>query len=159
MSHKKVHSQGNVPFSWEAKPGVSKSSKAIHCDHRYCPVDVGSYALTGGGSSKFSVHEKKVPPPPPFPKRSTSVKGSGWWVQDPFLAAYKECTKSGGNGKLSSENGSSKLARKKKKGFSCKESSDVRDDNLVRLSNLPPLPKDGVRRQREFVYPLRALLK
>ncbi|KAK8717418.1 hypothetical protein V6N13_044687 [Hibiscus sabdariffa] len=123
------------------------------------PRDGPAYALTGGGSSKISVHEKKVPPPPPFPKRSTSVKGLGWWVQDPFLAAYKECTKSGGNGKLSSENSSSKLAKKKKKGFSCKESSDVRDDNLVRLSNLPPLPKDGVRRQREFVYPLRALLK
>ncbi|KAE8704846.1 hypothetical protein F3Y22_tig00110435pilonHSYRG00046 [Hibiscus syriacus] len=159
MSHKKVHSQGNVPFSWEDKPGVSKSSKVIHCDHHYCPIDVGSYAVAGAGTSKILVHEKKVPPPPPFPKRITSGKGLRWWVQDPFLAAYKECTKSGGNGKLSSENGGSKLARKKKIGFSCKESCNVRDDTLVRLSNLPPLPKDGIRRQREFVYPLRVLLK
>ncbi|KAK8606921.1 hypothetical protein V6N13_052673 [Hibiscus sabdariffa] len=144
MSHKNVNAQGNVPFSWEAKPGVSKSSKAAHYDHHHCPVDVG-------------VHEKKVPPPPPFSKqpslkRSASAKGLRWWPgQDPFLAAYKECTKSEGNGKLS------KLTRSKKISVSCKESSDVRDDNLVRFPNLPPLPRDGIRRQRVFVYPLRVL--
>ncbi|GMJ08063.1 hypothetical protein HRI_004475500 [Hibiscus trionum] len=148
MSHENVHAQGNVPFSWEDKPGVSK---VTHYDRHYCPIDVGSYALTGSGSSKIL-----VPPPPPPPlskqsslKRSASVKGLRWWVQDPFLAAYKECTKSG-----------SKLARKKKTStLSCKESCDVRDDNLMRFSNLPPLPKDGIRRQRLFVYPLRILLK
>ncbi|KAE8686057.1 hypothetical protein F3Y22_tig00111088pilonHSYRG00445 [Hibiscus syriacus] len=123
---------------------VSKSPKVIHGDNHYCPIDVGSYALTGAAPSKILVHEKKVLPPPPFPKRST-VKGLRWWVQDPFLAAYKECTKSGENGKLSSEDGGSKFARKKKIDFSCKESCDVRDDNLVRISNLPPLPKDGIR--------------
>ncbi|KAE8695973.1 Detected protein of unknown function [Hibiscus syriacus] len=142
------HSQGNVPFSWEDKPGVSKSSKVS-----YCPIGVGSYALT----SKILVHEEKVPPPPPFSKqpflkRSASVKALRWPERDPFLAAYIECTKSGGNDKLSSE-------IRKKISVSCRESSDVRDDKLVRFSNLPPLPKDGIRRQRELVYPLRVLLK
>ncbi|KAB1998440.1 hypothetical protein ERO13_D12G076800v2 [Gossypium hirsutum] len=153
MSHTKVHSLGNIPFSWEEKPGVSKSSKLTHYDHQHCPID----------SSKNLVHDKKVPPPPPFskqplPKRSASVKGWRWWPQDPFLAAYKECTKSGGNAKLTSDasrNGGSKLLRKKKISFSCKDSADVRDDNFVRFSNLPPLPKTRIRPPPEFVYPLQ----
>lgn len=181
MSHRKVHSQGNIPFSWEDKPGVSKSCKVTNYD-QYCPIDVGLYALnrnpppppSDGNSTKVLVHNKKVPPPPPRappcsiqlpPKRSTSVKGLRWWHEDPFLAAYKECTKSstgGRNGKLLSsdqgrKNGVSKLlARKKKINFSCKNSScDVRDDNLVRLSNLPPIPKHIRNRNRQdFVQPL-----
>ncbi|TYH28890.1 hypothetical protein ES288_A02G180100v1 [Gossypium darwinii] len=100
MNHRKVHSQGNIPFSWEDKPGVSKSSKVTHYG-------------------------------------STSLKGLRGWLDDPFLAAYKECTKSG-----EIKTGGSKLpVRKKKIGFSCKNACDVRDDNLVRLSNLPTLPK------------------
>ncbi|XVF59224.1 hypothetical protein PTKIN_Ptkin07bG0258500 [Pterospermum kingtungense] len=174
--HRKVHSQGNIPFSWEDKPGVSKSCKVTHCD-QYCPIDVGLFALnrtsppsdTGGNSTKILVHhDKKVPPPPPcsiqllHPKRSTSMKGLKWWQEDPFLAAYKECTKSsGGNGKLSSSEGrknsgsSSKLlVRKKKISFSCKSSSEVRDDSLVKLCNLPPLPKNRIRGRQDFVSPL-----
>ncbi|KAE8704099.1 Detected protein of unknown function [Hibiscus syriacus] len=80
------HSQGNVSFSWEDKPGVSMSSKV-----NYCPIGVGSYALT----PKILVDEEKVPPQPPFSKqpflkRSDSVEGLRWWAQDPFLFAYKE---------------------------------------------------------------------
>ncbi|XWS41739.1 hypothetical protein CRYUN_Cryun17cG0108900 [Craigia yunnanensis] len=158
MSLRKVHSQGYIPFSWEDKPGVSKS-KITHNDQ--CPIDIGAYALNqtlpppdaGGLSTKIVVHDKKIPPPPPCsiqlpPKRSTSVKGLRWRQEDPFLAAYKECTKSGGNGKLSSEgrkNGGSKLVRKKEITFSCKNSSDVTDDNLVRSSNFPLLSKDRIR--------------
>ncbi|XWS45112.1 hypothetical protein CRYUN_Cryun15aG0108800 [Craigia yunnanensis] len=158
MSHRKVHSQANIPFSWEDKPGVSKSSKVTHFDE-------GLYALNqtpppsdaGGSSTKILVHDKKVPPPPPCsiqlpPKRSTSVKGLRWWQEDPFLAAYKECTKSEGKGKLSSESRknccSKLLIRKKKITFPCKNSCDVRDDNFVRLSNLPPLPKDRIQGNR-----------
>ncbi|OMP01746.1 hypothetical protein COLO4_11612 [Corchorus olitorius] len=174
MSHRKVHSQGNVPFSWEDKPGVSKV--ITHFDDHKCPIDIGlhehdppvilSPPSDGGGSSKVLVQEKKVPPPPPcsiqpLPKRSTSVKGLRWWQEDPFLAAYKECTKNGGkNGKLWSSdqgrknNGNGSKARKKKITFSCKNTCDVRDDNLVKLSNLPPLPKDRSRSRQEFVYPL-----
>ncbi|XVE86963.1 hypothetical protein DITRI_Ditri18aG0077900 [Diplodiscus trichospermus] len=169
MSHRKVHSQGNIPFSWEDKPGISKSFKVTHND-QYCPIDVGfcahnqtTPADTSESSTKILVHDKKVPPPPPCsiqqpPKRSTSVKGLRWWQEDPFLAAYKVCTKSGGNGKLPSEgrkNGGSKLlVRKKRITFSCKDSSDVRDDNLVILSHLPRLPKDRSRGRQEFVQPL-----
>ncbi|XVF15393.1 hypothetical protein REPUB_Repub09cG0148900 [Reevesia pubescens] len=167
MSHRKVHSHGNIPFSWEDKPGFSKSSKITSYGPQ-CPIDIGSYALNqtnppsdaGDGLSKILVHDKKVPPPPPcsiqlLPKRSISVKGLRWWQEDPFLAAYKECTKSGGNGKLSSEarkHGDFKiLGRMKKITISCKNSSDARDDNLVSLSNLPPLPKDRIRGRQEFV--------
>ncbi|XVF17488.1 hypothetical protein REPUB_Repub10bG0127000 [Reevesia pubescens] len=168
MSHRVVHSQGNIPFSWEDKPGVSKSSKVTLYDQK-CPIDMGLYALNqtpppsdASGSTNILVHDKKVPPPPPCsiqlpPKRSTSVKGLRWWQEDPFLAAYEKCTKYGEiKGKLSSEgrkNGGSKflLARKKKISFSCKNSSDFRDDNLVRISNLPPLPKDRIRGAQEFV--------
>ncbi|WRX10858.1 hypothetical protein QQP08_003345 [Theobroma cacao] len=109
MSRKKVHSQGNIPFSWEDKPGVSK---VTHYDDQ-CPIVIGLCALnqtpspSDAGGSKILVHDKKVPPPPCtmqlVPKRSTSVKGLRWWQEDPFLAAYKECTKGGGNGKWSSE--------------------------------------------------------
>ena len=164
MSHRKVHSQGYIPFSWEYKPGVSKS-KVTHNDQ--CPTDIRSHALNqtlppsdaGDSSTKIVVHDKKIPPPPPCsiqlpPKKSTSVKGLRWWQEDPFLAAYKECTKSGGNGKLSSDgrkNGGSKFLRKKKITFSCKDSSDVRYDNLVRLSNLPLLPKDKIHGRQEFI--------
>ncbi|XVE82964.1 hypothetical protein DITRI_Ditri16bG0047700 [Diplodiscus trichospermus] len=156
MSHRKDHSLGNIPFSWEDKPGLSKSSKVTHFDE-------GLYTLNQElppsdsdiPSTEILVQHQKVPPPPPCsiqlpPKRSTSVKSlKSWrWQEDPFLAAYKVCTKSGGNDKLSSEgmkSGCSKfLVRKKKiRFFSCKKSSDVRDNNLLKLSNSdPPLPKD-----------------
>ncbi|EOX91752.1 hypothetical protein QUC31_003273 [Theobroma cacao] len=160
MSRKKVHSQGNIPFSWEDKPGVSK---VTHYDDQ-CPIVIGLCALnqtpspSDAGGSKILVHDKKVPPPPCtmqlVPKRSTSVKGLRWWQEDPFLAAYKECTKGGGNGKWSSEGrktDGSNVRKKKTITFSCKNSCDVRGDNLVRLSNLPPLPKDRIRGRQEFV--------
>ncbi|KAB2036858.1 hypothetical protein E1A91_D03G032500v1 [Gossypium mustelinum] len=140
MNHRKVHSQGNIPFSWEDKPGVSKPSKVTHYG---CPIDGGLYG-DGGLLTDIAVRDNnEVPPPPPCsirlppPRRSTSLKGLRWWLDDPFLAAYKECTKSG-----EIKTGGSKLpVRKKKIGFSCKNACDVRDDNLARLSNLPTLPK------------------
>ncbi|GMI86516.1 hypothetical protein HRI_002320900 [Hibiscus trionum] len=149
MSHRKVRSQGSIPFSWEYKPGVSKSSNASHYDQYSIPIDGTPSTSTAGDSSTNAVvrNNNKVPPPPPCsirlpPKRSTSLKGLRWWPDDPFLAAYKECTKSGG----------SKLpVRMKKISFSCKNSCDVRDDKLVRLSNLPTLAKGRIGVRPEFV--------
>ncbi|KAK8973879.1 hypothetical protein V6N11_013036 [Hibiscus sabdariffa] len=145
MSHRKVHSQGSVPFSWEYKPGVSKSSNLSHYDQYSIPTDgPPSTSIVGDSSSNVMVRDNnKVPPPPPCsirlpPKRSTSLKGLRWWPDDPFLAAYKECTKSNGGSKLP--------VRIKKISFSCKKSCDVRDDNLVRLSNIPTLAKGRIDR-------------
>ncbi|MBA0686868.1 hypothetical protein Goari_014443 [Gossypium aridum] len=159
--------EGSIPFSWEDKPGVSKSEPKVNHYDQDCPIGLELYDLNQknyvsdpSGSSSILVHEKKVPPPPPLSvqlKGSPSGKGGlKWWQEDPFLLAYKECTKSGGNMKhLSSEakesTGSSKLSRKKKITFSCKKSCDVSNDNFVRLSNLPPLPKRRIRGLHGFV--------
>lgn len=169
MSHRKVHSQGSVPFSWEAMPGVSKVT------NQDCPTDFGVGALNclsaeedSGDSPKKLVNnpEIKIPLPPcpllKAPSRSSSTKGFRWHVEaDPFLMAYKECTKStstlnNNSGKLpGSENnkkGSDAIGCKVRKSrfnmFSCKNSCDVREDNFVKLSQLPALPRDRSRSTR-----------
>ncbi|KAK3211013.1 hypothetical protein Dsin_015719 [Dipteronia sinensis] len=172
MNHRKVYSQGSIPFSWEEEPGVSRIK------HQDCPSDhIGPHALNLVSSPQtpklahredsnglhFQVQETKIPLPPcpssqPCTRRSASSKGlTGWWQEDPFVAAYKECTKNTRNVKSTCSNDQSKRSstvivgsktRKKKSKFifSCKNSCDVRDDNLVmRLPNLPPLPKERIR--------------
>ncbi|KAK3006777.1 hypothetical protein RJ639_017196 [Escallonia herrerae] len=142
MSHRKVHSHGNVPFSWEHKPGVSKLT------HQKCPSDAGLDALIlpPHQTPSAEAHDTKIPPPPPCqlqpPRRSTSLKAL--WLQDddPFLAAIKECTKSVGDG------GVKNRGRKNKTIFSCKQSCEVAEDDdkmLVRLCNLPPIPRHRYR--------------
>ncbi|KAJ6678824.1 T22J18.15-RELATED [Salix viminalis] len=152
MSHRKIYSQGSIPFSWEDSPGVSKF---IHT------VDIGQNAVVNlsspilfprdsGTSDKVisGSHGMKIPLPPCAsanmepPRRSKSMKGFRWWQEDPFLAAFKECTKNARNGRLSGE---SKKQRKSRLIFSCKSSCDVQDDNLVKLADLPAIPRDRVR--------------
>ncbi|KAA8531539.1 hypothetical protein F0562_006248 [Nyssa sinensis] len=106
MSHRKVvHSQGNVPFSWEDKPGVSKSK----ITHQECPTDMELRALIPSPChSDFPLkmaNGKKIPPPPcPFPPPSRTSSRKGLWQQeDPFLAALKECTKGVRSGKMPGE--------------------------------------------------------
>ncbi|TXG59962.1 hypothetical protein EZV62_014535 [Acer yangbiense] len=204
MSHRKVYSQGSIPFSWEDTPGVSR------INHQDFPSDIGLHALNLVSSPQppkpaprddsnglhfpvqerkiplppcplvsspqppkpaprddsnglhFPVQERKIPLPPcpssqPYTRRSASSKGlTGWWQEDPFVAAYKECTKNTRNVKSTCSDDQSKRStvivgsktRKKKSKFifSCKNSCDVRDDNLLmRLPNLPPLPKERIR--------------
>ncbi|KAM1175025.1 hypothetical protein FF1_027504 [Malus domestica] len=163
MSYRKVHSQRSIPFSWEAKPGVSK---VIANQEDNCPAELGFHALSffsdqgqhSGDSPKPKMldhHEIKIPPPPcPIlraPSRSSSTKGLRWNTEaDPFLLAFKECTKSTStlnydSGKLGSENSKKvfglipRVKKSRFSMFSCKSSCDVRDDNLVKLSQLPPL--------------------
>ncbi|CAK9143682.1 unnamed protein product [Ilex paraguariensis] len=105
-------------------------------------------------SATMSTHyeNKKIPPPPPGqffqpPRRSFSLKGLQE-QEDPFLAALKECTKSVRDVKMSGESSKSWIGSKIPKSMftcSCKHSCDVEDDNLVRLTNLPPLPKTKYR--------------
>ncbi|KAE8715754.1 Detected protein of unknown function [Hibiscus syriacus] len=129
----------------------ARGLQVVNVTHYYqysCPIDGGLYALnrTPLASNLGDSSTNKVPSPPPYSKRSTSLKGLRWWPDDPFLAAYKECTKSGG------KTGGSKLSvRIKKIRFSCKNSCDVRENNLMRLSNLPTPPKSRIGARQEFV--------
>ncbi|KAL4644562.1 hypothetical protein ACB092_02G173600 [Castanea dentata] len=174
MSHRKVYSQGSIPFSWEDKPGICKVNTECPTDIR---VRLHALKLKSSQSppapyisdsitAKVSGQDNKIPPPPcpqlQSLRRSTSVKRHRW-QEDPFLVAYKECTKSTvENGKVPSA--SKKVVesrlRKTKSIFSCKNSCEVQEDNTLKFSKLPPLPteKFGVSRQeRQELH--RALLQ
>lgn len=96
------------------------------------------------GSTKVSQHGLYVPLPPcpfqPLARSSHRIRRFRR-EEDPFLAAYLECTKStaGRRGKASKESkrggglGSGF-------GFSCKHVCDVVEDGIVRPSQLPSLP-------------------
>ncbi|GMY11958.1 hypothetical protein FCV25MIE_07197 [Fagus crenata] len=162
MSHRKVHSQGSIPFSWEDKPGICKVT------HQVCPADIRQHSLklTSSQSStpclsdgaKVSAQDLKIPLPPcPVllpPRRSISLKGLRW-QEDPFLVAYKECTKSVKSDTKPS--GASNKAvvsniRKTKSMFWCKNSCEVKEDNILKFPRLPPLPREkiGVSRQERL---------
>ncbi|KHN17177.1 hypothetical protein glysoja_010636 [Glycine soja] len=143
----------NVPFSWEHKPGLSK---------------VTTHGQTG--TSMEEEFLAKLPPPPCTPEESATTHHKNHplldfqiplppcafqppfyrtssrrclWVQDkdPFLAAFKECTK---NHQKSSATVNKKLikdgiesrVRKSMSFFSCTRSCTVHDTNLVRISHL-----------------------
>lgn len=157
MSHRKSHSQGSIPFSWEDKPGVCKTPNKGY------PINLGpSLPINKKPPSNLpppppshlnmsrknlETQDKKIPLPPFLsqpPLRSASGKGFKW-QEDPFLVAYKQCTKI--------ERGCNKLVDKNKKGlesnfgqrrsrsiFSCRGSCDVNDENYLKLSRLPRLP-------------------
>ncbi|KAJ1383627.1 hypothetical protein SESBI_43224 [Sesbania bispinosa] len=153
MSHRKSHSQGSIPFSWEDKPGICKTP------NNECPLNKGSLQainhkspstlpspLTSHlGSSRrinLEIQDKKIPLPPCLsqpPSRSTSGKGFKW-QEDPFLVAYKECTKSEKHCKLPAKN--KKSLSRSICIFSCRSASDVKEDSYLRLSQLPRLPAD-----------------
>lgn len=156
MSHRKVYSQGSIPFSWEDKPGISKVTNQAEYSIEYGveALDLTS-SSSSSASSSFSNGSKvsptyndlKIPLPPcPIPQppsRSSSTKGLKWQA-DPFLLAYKECTKPIKKGK--SNNGQqNKKGTKVKKSlftyFSCKSTCEVKDENIVKLPQLPALPK------------------
>lgn len=162
MSHRRIFSQGNVPFSWEEKPGVSKfnhqkipSSTDVSDKHEF--LDLGKPLL---------------PPPPPSaastPSRRSSSSLKGMIRDDPFMVAFVKCTK---NSKTMNNNGrgdhhhhhqrknSCSVGLSSKKGsrflFLCKNAfEDVEVDNLMKYSNLPPLPghKDSIRLHRWQIF-------
>ncbi|KAK4416359.1 hypothetical protein Salat_2461400 [Sesamum alatum] len=149
MSHRKIRSHGSVPFSWEEKPGVPKFNHQKSSSDMIMSLN----ALQILQPDNFI----SIPPPPCTsqpPRRSYSGKGS-WLQDDPFIAALKSCTNSVTNdrrneglrqkGNVSKRNNSSKSSM-----FSCKGSCNVENDNLVKLSKLPPIPKERYSR-RSFV--------
>ncbi|KAJ4848789.1 hypothetical protein Tsubulata_025773 [Turnera subulata] len=150
MNQNKIHSRGNVPFSWENKPGVSKvvdHHDQLLDDHQEklimklppppCPVE----------SPRVSAYDIQIPLPPctfqSTPTRSSSRKGLKYKQDDPFMAAFKECTKSTTTTTTAkrSDKWSKSVLGLSKKGmfinFSCKQSCSVRIDNFVKVSQLP----------------------
>lgn len=143
MSHHRFHSIGSVPFSWENSPGVSKVAPQHGKD---------SCTSTETDESLESVDRFQLQPPldpvdrprrlvgrqsiyvplPPCPFQGSTNKLYVGRNDDPFLAAYIECTKS-----------MKKVEGKKKKKessgwgfwrFSCKQGTGVREDGLVKMS-------------------------
>lgn len=88
----------------------------------------------GGKAVSVSIDLQNIPLPPCAFLPPISRNGSKREVQDdPFLAAYNKCTKSSDNTRRGSN-------FKKKNGvniLSCKRSCSVRDDSIVRISQLP----------------------
>nr|KJB14657.1 hypothetical protein B456_002G136100 [Gossypium raimondii] len=118
--------QGNVPFSWENKPGVCKeTSQQQHYFLQKLPPPPST-----------SIHGTKIPPPPPFALSGSYSRRGFKKSNDPFLAAYMECTKSTSNVKLGEKHGGGSGLKKGLFNFSCKESCSVRNGSLVRISKL-----------------------
>ncbi|GFQ03305.1 hypothetical protein PHJA_002474300 [Phtheirospermum japonicum] len=140
MSHKKTRSEGYVPFSWEEKPGVSKSNH----------LKSESFSSSDQGT--------RIAPPPPcstfqLPRRKSFSHKALWWQDDPFLAALKSCTKNvpkydrGYDGSIrrkgnESSNKWKNIISKSTSGFSCKQSCNVESNNLDKFAKLPPIPKE-----------------
>ncbi|XP_042510064.1 uncharacterized protein LOC122085636 [Macadamia integrifolia] len=157
MSHYRAHSQGKVPFSWENKPGISKV--LIHHEFpkesRACGVKLPPPPCPSESTKVVLGQDLQIPLPPcpflQFPSRSSSRNGLRQ-KEDPFLAAYKECTKS--NGSKRSGGGSGVLMTMYM--FSCKHSCGVRDDGLLRFSHLPPIPRDKHKKEFKSFRPQEA---
>ncbi|MBA0676539.1 hypothetical protein Goari_018014 [Gossypium aridum] len=120
--------QGNVPFSWENKPGVCKeTSQQQHYFLQKLPPPP---------PPSTSIHGTKIPPPPPFALSGSYSRRGFKKSNDPFLAAYMECTKSTSNVKLGEKHGGGSGLKKGLFNFSCKQSCSVRNGSLVRISKL-----------------------
>lgn len=152
MSQPRDPSAKKITFSWEKKPGVSKEidshgENLIQIEHdQFLPKLLPPPPICST-EVRNPVHDFQIPLPPcafqPPYYRTSSKKGL--WVQDedPFLAAYKECTKNQKsakrNRKLTKAGSSNSESRLKKcmSFFSCKRSCSVRDNNLVRITHFP----------------------
>ncbi|GAB2224612.1 hypothetical protein Drorol1_Dr00005374 [Drosera rotundifolia] len=156
----KVHSEVSVPFKWEKQPGIPKTQEGNqqHQDSELMipsplmlseslqdnkAVDIVAAATCDG---------LRIPLPPcsyqqPPLRRSCSSRSFGLRRQgkDPFLVAYRECTKVCGTtkGKETSDDHKWKFpmkigAMKSFFGFSCKNTSyDGRIDTLGTASKDP----------------------
>ncbi|GMJ02557.1 hypothetical protein HRI_003924900 [Hibiscus trionum] len=149
MNQSKVHSNGNVPLPWENKPDVRKETNQ---QLYFLQVQPPRPPYVPETAPTTSVHDVKLPPPPPCAYHSltkcSSRRGFNKKCDDPFLAAYKECTKSSGKAKLAKKDGGGGGCSGLMKGlfnFSCKKTCGVRNDNLVKISQ-PVLQKDGSNR-------------
>lgn len=146
MSTNKVYSKGQVPFAWENKPGIRKEDTnrgANEDDNKgkrggKMKLPPPPYLQSESGRAS-PVNLQNIPLPPcafqsPI-SRSCSKLDAYKEEDDPFLIAYRKCI----NG-----SGSTKRIHKKRNSsvsvLSCKHSCSVRDDSIVRISQLP-IPK------------------
>ncbi|KAL3732985.1 hypothetical protein ACJRO7_022500 [Eucalyptus globulus] len=150
--------RGNVPFAWENRPGVSKAIARSDCeellspppsikDRRRFPTKLPPPPCPRMDGLRVSVgREMQIPLPPCAfqpPRRSSLKKGTKKQDDDndPFLAAYRECTEGTkvGHRHKSSKHDDGRLGLGLRKyvlaNFSCKRSCSVRDDNLIRVSH------------------------
>ncbi|KAL6296099.1 hypothetical protein ACE6H2_004241 [Prunus campanulata] len=135
------YSLGKVPFSWENKPGVSKATQPPH-PYRELPPPP---CPCGEAPPKLSLQDFHLPLPPctfqPL-SRSSSTKALNKH-EDPFLVAFQECTKPPEEKAKDKTTSSNKYRFRSGLGswfgfgLSCKQSSSVRDDSLVRVSRVP----------------------
>lgn len=131
--------KGNVPFSWEDMPGVSKAEmgrKPIYFPANKlppppCPRSQEARKISLYGTQNIPLPPCTFRPPPPVPsQRIRSSKDD-----DPFLVAYRECTKSTREASKLPEHGpgSGSIRKHLFSLSSCKRSCSVRDGNLVRV--------------------------
>ncbi|KAK3231189.1 hypothetical protein Dsin_003070 [Dipteronia sinensis] len=142
--------QSRVHFSWENEPGVSKTlNQGSPNDGRYPLKLLPPPPCLKSENARVSVHhDMKIPLPPSrsFSRKSSSRKEQ---LEDPFMVALKECTKSNTQKghKSYEKNGHvvSAWLKKKQKGFfnfSCKHSCSVVDDKFVNKNYQLPLKKN-----------------
>jgi len=94
----------------------------------------------------------KIPLPPSHglafqpPPRSVSMIKRLWKpVEDPFVAAFRECAKSSSKAKNSDDNKETRvvsLVKRSMSVFSCKDGCEIKEDSMVRLPRLPPIPRE-----------------
>lgn len=134
----RFNSLGAIPFSWENQPGVSKAieendnkpktAPKIKLRPPPCPLD----------SPKATKPTIYIPLPPcpfqPTPMRYSELRRE----DDPFLAAYMKCTKSGKPEKERKRSGGLwKDGLGLGLGFSCMHGCGVRNDSMVKVSQVP----------------------
>ncbi|QCD99057.1 uncharacterized protein LOC114193677 [Vigna unguiculata] len=146
MSQPKDHSARKITFSWEKKPGVSKvtSETLIPEEEEFLAKLPPPPCTPEEATPKNHVHNFQIPLPPcafqpPF-YRTSSKRGLWFQDRDPFLAAFKECTKNQKSGnkvnKKFIKHGIESRVRKSMSFFSCTRSCTVHDTNLLRISHL-----------------------
>lgn len=143
MSQKnRVDTPGKIPFSWENKPGISKVQTRRECaveeEEKDLMVKLPPPPCPSGGC-RIPVHDFQIPLPPctfqPLP-RSSSARGLRKH-EDPFLAAFQECTKTSRKVKPRRFRFHIGSTLRSLFAVSCKSRSSVQDDSLVRVSELP----------------------
>ncbi|KAF5740081.1 hypothetical protein HS088_TW11G00145 [Tripterygium wilfordii] len=138
----------SIPFSWEIKPGVSKSSNNIHGDLvniRHLP----QLNLPPCPSKNVYVGHISATPSPIRGSQTTPTRGSNSFKRqqqqdpDPFLAAYMNCTASPDRAvrpRLSSSTTNSHEERSGMRSYMsnllCKLSCDVMSDDVVSFSHV-----------------------
>lgn len=127
-----MNQKGRKAFSWEEKVFPNKSRSQI-----------SSLPTKSENRLDESSNKKNIPLPPcgsqPPPLRRSMLWKPFRRQNDPFLLAYKECTKTPSSDKKMGV-GFNSFATKTKFRISCKTSIDVRDDHFLRPSVPPQLP-------------------